>query len=144
MAGFELTEHIDRSPREVFEVLADPTRAREFLPTITESVKLTDGPVAAGTRFRETRMMNGKEASAELVVRAYEPDSYVAIGTEAEGIDVGYHYRLDAEGSGTRLTWTCELQASGLRKALLPVVSGVMKKEDGGHLRELKAYLEQR
>jgi carbon monoxide dehydrogenase subunit G len=142
MNGFEFTEHIERSPRDVFAVLSDPTRATEFLDNIKASVKLTDGPVRVGTTFRETRVVNGKEASADLLVSAYDPDTHVGISTEAEGIKVEYRYRLSPEGGGTRLTWTCELHASGLRKVMLPMVAGIMKKEDGDHLQRLKAYLE--
>lgn len=57
MSGFELNEHIPRSPEEVFAMLSNPTRATEFLDNITECKQLTDGPIAVGTRFRETRVM---------------------------------------------------------------------------------------
>lgn len=142
MNGFEFNEHIARSPQDVFEVLSNPTKATEFLDNITGSRKLTDGPIAVGTMFREIRLVDGKEASADLLVSAYEPNTHVGISTEAEGIKVEYHYHLSPEGGGTRLTWTCELQASGLRKMILPMVAGIMKKEDGDHLRRLKTYLE--
>jgi len=142
MNGFEFSEHIARSPRDVFEVLSDPTRAVEFLDNITECRKLTDGPIGIGTRFRETRIVHGKEAGTDLLVSAYEPHSHVGISTEAEGIKVEYHYRLAPVGGGTHLVWVCELEARGLRRMMLPVVAGIMKKEDGGHLQKLKAYLE--
>lgn len=142
MNGFEFNEHIARSPQDVFEVLSNPTKATEFLDNITGSRKLTDGPIAVGTMFREIRLVDGKEASADLLVSAYEPNTHVGISTEAEGIKVEYHYHLSPEGGGTRLTWTCELHASGLRKMILPMVAGIMKKEDGDHLRRLKTYLE--
>jgi carbon monoxide dehydrogenase subunit G len=142
MNGFQFNEHIARSPRDVFEVLSNPAKATEFLDNITDSRKLTDGPITVGTKFRETRVVNGKEASADLLVSAYEPHTHVGISTEAEGIKVEYHYRLSPEGDGTRLKWTCELEASGLRRMMLPMVAGIMKKEDGGHLQKLKTYLE--
>jgi hypothetical protein len=142
MNGFELSEHIGRSPKDVFEVLSNPTRATEFIENITESRQLTDGPIAVGTKFRETRVVNGKEASADLLVSVYEPTTRIGISTEAEGITVEYLYRLSAEEDGTRLTWSCELGASRLRKMMLPMVAAIMKKEDGNHLKELKSYLE--
>ena len=142
MNGFELQEHIGKSPKDVFEVLSDPTRATAFLDNIKESKQLTDGPIGVGTKFRETRVVNGKEASADLLVSDYEPDTHIGISTEAEGIKVVYHYRLLPEDGGTRLTWTCELEASRLRKMMLPMVAAIMKKEDGNHLKQLKAYLE--
>jgi carbon monoxide dehydrogenase subunit G len=142
MNGFELTEQIARPPSEVFQVLSDPTRATAFLPNIKESRQLTDGPIRVGTKFRETRVVGGKEASADLLVSAYEPDTHIGLSTEAEGIKVEYHYQLVPVESGTRLTWTCELEASGLRRMMLPMVAAIMKKEDGSHLRQLKSYLE--
>ena len=95
-----------------------------------------------GTTFRETRLVGGKEATADLTITDFRPDSRLEIGTEAEGITVTYRYDLAVEGEGTRLTWVCELEAGGLRKVMLPMVAGIMKKEDGNHLQKLKAYLE--
>ena len=144
MNGFRFTEHIDRPPSDVFAVISDPTEATGFLDNITDSRRLTDGPIGVGTVFRETRVVSGKEASADLVIAAYEPDAHVAVETEAEGIRVVYHYRLAPDAGGTRLEWTCDLEASGLRKMMLPIVAAIMKKEDGDHLQRLKAYLESR
>lgn len=142
MKGFEFSEHIERSPREVFAVISDPTTATGFLENITDSVKLTDGPIAVGTVFRETRVVGGKESSADLLVTVHEPDARVGISTETEGITVVYHYALSPEGEGTRLAWTCELEAGGLRKMMLPMVAAIMKREDGDHLQRLKEYVE--
>ncbi|MCU1516286.1 MAG: hypothetical protein JWQ75_1007 [Pseudarthrobacter sp.] len=142
MNGFEFTEHIERSPQEVFEVISNPAEATKFLDNIKECRKLSDGPIAVGTTFRETRVMGGKEASTDLLVDAYEPNTHVGISAEAEGIKVAYNYRLSPEDNGTRLTWACELEAGGLRRMMLPMVAAIMKKEDGKHLLQLKAYLE--
>lgn len=142
MKGFQFSEYIARSPREVFAVISDPRTATGFLDNITASTQLTDGPIGVGTTFRETRVVGGKESSADLVVTEYEPDTRVGIGTEAEGITVTYHYHLTPEQDGTRLDWTCELEAGGLRKMMLPMVATIMKKEDGDHLARLKAFLE--
>ena len=142
MKAFEFSEYIAASPRRVFEVISNPSEATKFLDNITQSTQLTDGPIAVGTVFRETRLMGGTEASADLTITAYEPDSRVGISTEAEGITVTYRYDLSPEDTGTRLTWLCELEAGGLRKMMLPMVAAIMKKEDGGHLQKLKAFLE--
>ncbi|SFS14180.1 Carbon monoxide dehydrogenase subunit G [Microbacterium sp. cf046] len=142
MNGFEFSEHIARPPEEVFAVISDPTRATAFLDNITESRKLTEGPIGVGTTFRETRVVSGKEASADLLVTAHEPNSHVGISTEAEGITVLYDYRLTPESEGTRITWTCSLGARGLRRMMLPMVAAIMKKEDGDHLQRLKIHIE--
>lgn len=144
MKGFEFSEFIARPQREVFATISDPREAIGFLDNITASVKLTDGPIGLGTTFRETRLVGGKESSADLVITDFDPDSRVGIGVEAEGITVTYRYRLTPEGHGTRVDWACELEAGGLRKMMLPMVASIMKKEDGDHLQRLKAHLERR
>lgn len=144
MKGFQFTEHISRPPREVFAVISDPRQATGFLDNITSSVKLTEGPIGVGTTFRETRVVHGKESSADLLITEHEPDSLVGVSTEAEGITVTYHYHLDPVGDGTRLEWSCELEAGGLRRMMLPMVATIMKKEDGDHLQRLKTYIESR
>ena len=51
---------------------------------------------------------------------------------------------LDFFHGASEVRWVCELQAKGLKKAILPVVAGVLKKEDGEHLEKAKAVLESR
>lgn len=142
MNGFEFSEYIAKPPKEVFEMISNPANGSKFVDNIKESKKLTDGPIGVGTKFHETRIMGGKEASTDLLISAYEPNKHVGISSEAEGIKVEYHFHLEPEGKGTRVKWVCELEASGLRKMMLPMVAGIMKKEDGNHLKKLKAHLE--
>jgi carbon monoxide dehydrogenase subunit G len=142
MNGFEFSEYIAKPPNEVFDLISNPANGSKFLENIKECKKLTDGPIGVGSKFRETRLMDGKEASTDLRVSAYEPPAHVGISSEVEGIKVEYHYHLAAEAGGTRVRWVCELEASGLRKMMLPMVASIMKKEDGDHLQKLKTYLE--
>lgn len=142
MNGFEFSEYIAKPPKEVFELISNPANGAKFVDNIKSSKKITDGPIGVGTKFRETRVMRGQESSTELLIAAHQPNSHVAIVSEAEGIKVEYHYHLSPEGKGTRVRWVCELEASGLRKMMLPMVAGIMKKEDGNHLQKLKAHLE--
>jgi uncharacterized protein YndB with AHSA1/START domain len=142
MTGFERTEWIARAPEAVFAFLADASNAPRVMPQIRQMVKLTDGPVAAGTRYRETRMVNGKEAAADLEVARFEPPQRYAMRNVSEGIETVYHYSFTPEGDGTRVDLLCELHAGGLRKVMLPLVAAVLRKEDGDHLHRLKAALE--
>ncbi len=144
MNGFEFSKHIRKSPKEVFEMIANPEHGAKFIDNIKESKKITPGPIAVGTRFLETRVVNGKENQAELEVSAYDPPKHFGISTEAEGIKVEYHFYFTEEDGGTRVKWICELQASGLRKMMLPMVAAIMKKEDGDHLQKIKAVLEKK
>jgi len=142
MTGFEQTEWIARKPEVVFAFLAEASNAPKAMPQIKQMVKLSDGPVAAGTRYRETRVVNGKEAQAELEVTRFEPPHHYSMRNVTEGIETVYHYNFTSERDGTRVNLLCELNAGGVKKLMLPMVAGVLKKEDGDHLQRLKAAVE--
>ena len=142
MAGFEMSERIARSPKEVFDFITASDNAPRVVPSVKSMVKLTEGPVGVGTRYRETRLMNGKEAHAELEVVDYEPGQKYAMRNLTEGIETVYRYTFHPEAGGTRVNLVCEVKAGGLKKLMLPLVVSVLKREDGDHLQRLKKALE--
>ena len=142
MAGFNISEWISRSPKEVFDFITASDNAPKVLPSVKSMVKLTEGPARLGTRYRETRLMNGKEQQAELEVVEYEPHQKYAMKNVTEGIETVYRYTIHPEADGTRVDLVCELKAGGLKKLVLPMVASILKKEDGDHLQRLKKALE--
>ena len=86
----------------VFEFITDSNNAPKLVPSVKSSVKLTEGPPKVGTRYRETRVMGGKEQHAELEVSEYtEPERY-AMRNVTDGIETVYRYRLHPERDGTQ------------------------------------------
>ena len=142
MAGFEMSAWISRPPKDVFDFITTSDNAPKVVQSVKSMVKLTEGPVRVGTRYRETRLMNGKEQHAELEVVAYEPNQKYAMKNVTEGIETVYSYAFHPEGDGTRVHLACEVKSSGLKKLMLPMVTSILKKEDGDHLQRLKNALE--
>ena len=142
MAGFKMSEWISRPPQEVFDFITTPDNAPKVVQSVKSMVKLTEGPVRVGTRYRETRLMRGKEEHAELEVIAYEPTQKYAVKNLTEGIETVYQYTFHPEANGTRVDLVCEVKAGGIKKLMLPMVVSVLKKEDGDHLQRLKQVLE--
>lgn len=142
MAGFELSEWIARSPQQVFDFVTDTGNASQVMKSVKAMEKLTASPTGVGTQYRETRIVNGKEAQAVLEVAAYEPPNKYSVRNTTEGIETIYHYTFRPEGDGTRATLRCEVNAGGLKKAMLPMVVAILKKEDGDHLARLKGAVE--
>jgi len=138
MAGFQRSERIDRAPQEVFDFLTAPENAPAVVPSVRRLVAITDGPVGVGTRYRETRLMRGKEEDAELEVVAYAPGEAYAVLNVSTGIETVYRYAFRPEGDGTRVDLACEVTARGARKLLVPLVVAELKKEDGDHLVRLR------
>ena len=142
MAGFKLSELIDHSPDRVFAFMTDSANAPRISSSVKEQVKLTDGPLGVGTRLRETRLMQGKEAQAELEVFAYKPPESFGVSNEQEGFKVTYQYTLTPDKDGTRIDLECTVKGSGAKKLMEGMVAGILKKEDGEHLRQLKSAME--
>ena len=142
MAGFNLSEWLSRTPKEVFDFITSSDNAPKVVPSVKSMVKLTEGPVRVGTRYRETRLMNGKEAHAELEVVEYEPDQKYAMRNVTEGIETVYRYTFHPEAGGTRVDLVCDVKAGGFKKLMLPIVVSILKKEDGDHLQRVKKALE--
>ncbi len=142
MSGFELNEWIALPPRAVFDFVTDANNASRVVSSVKSMVKLTDGPIGKGTRYRETRLMNGKEQEAELEVVAFQPPEQYAVKNETQGFETTYTYTLASEENGTRVKLVCNVKAGGLKKVAVPMVVSILKKEDGNHLKVLKTAIE--
>jgi carbon monoxide dehydrogenase subunit G len=141
MSGFTLTEWLDHTPATIFHFSLDPANAPKVVAGVTKLEQLSPGTMSVGTRFRETRVVNGKEAEAEMVLTRYDPPHGYTMSAELKGITVTYSYSFIPENGGTRVTLVCNVTASGLRKLFAPVVAAVMKKEDSTHLQNLKQVM---
>ena len=142
MAGFTATEWIAAPPETVFVLMHDVNHFPAVLTNVVRAEKLTPGPVGLGTRFLETRKINGREASAEIEVTTYEPSRRYSATSAQSGITATYHYTLTPEKNGTRVNLQAEATARGLKKLLLPIIVNFMKKEDATHLQKLKTVVE--
>lgn len=142
MAGFTATEWIAAPPETVFALMHDVNHFPAVLTSVVRAEKITPGPVGLGTRFLETRKINGREASAEIAVTTFEPPCRYAATSSQGGITATYHYTLTPEKKGTRVNLQAEATASGLKKLLLPIIVNFMKKEDATHLQKLKTVVE--
>lgn len=142
MAGFAVSEWIACPPQRVFDFISDSNNAPKIVPSVKSTVKLTEGPPKVGTRYRETRVMNGKEEHVELEVKEYVVPDIYAMQNVTDGIETVYRYKLQPERDGTHIDLVCEVKAAGIKKLMLPLVAFVLKKEDGAHLQTLKKVLE--
>ncbi len=122
----------------VFAVASDIPRWPQSIGAITRVEMLTPGPVAAGTRFRETRTMFGRTESQEMAVAEMLPPSLFVLTAESHGTRYRAVHTFAAERDGTRLGLVFEGVPVTLRARLMAPVGWLMK----GHLeRQLAADL---
>lgn len=142
MAGFSATAWIAATPEAVFAFIQDIDHFAEVLTSVVRVEKITGGPVELGTRFRETRLINGRETTVEIEVTSYDPPHRYSATSITNGMSVTYHYTFTPENEGTRVHLQAKATAGGLKKLMLPLVVSFMKKEDSDHLQQLKAAVE--
>src|SRR5687768_17825334 len=108
MSGFAVSEWVACPPERVFDFISDSNNAAKIVPSVKSTVKLTEGPPKVGTRYRETRLINGKEQHADLEVKEYAAPNVYAMQNVTDGIETVYRYKLRSEKDGTRIDLVCE------------------------------------
>lgn len=103
MAQLELSKRINAPRDRVFEVFTDLSRASERIGAIKRLEILTDGPVGKGTRFRETRIMFGKEATETMEITDFQPNRSYTVSANSCGAIFESTFTFTAEGSATQV-----------------------------------------
>jgi len=80
-----ITEHINAPTDKVFAAATDFASAPQRISGIKKMEMLTDGPVGKGTKFRETRVMFGKEASETMEVVDFQPGRSYTLAAASHG-----------------------------------------------------------
>src|SRR4051812_28886059 len=99
------TVEIARPPEEVFAFVADPAKLSEWQDA-EEVQTITDGPVQAGTRFREVHKVMGRRRVELTEVVECDPGRVFHIRVlEGPPMDGRWEF-APTPGGGTRLTLT--------------------------------------
>lgn len=92
----------------VFNRASNFAQGPEVISAITQVEMLTDGPVGPGTRFRETRVVFGREATEEMEVGIFEPPHRYSLECENHGCRYHSELRFAEREAGTEVTMTFE------------------------------------
>lgn len=97
------------APREtVYDIVTSIARWPQIMSAIEGVEIVTPGPVRAGTRFRETRRMFGREATEEMTVAELDPPGRFVLTAENHGTRYRADHILEAVPRGTKLTMRFE------------------------------------
>jgi hypothetical protein len=125
-----------------FAALTDVEHYPDFISPVERSERLTDGPFAAGTRWRETRTPFATKVTREMRVTACEPPHRFSVEALDHGTLHHIRYELEAVATGTRVTVRYELQpVSALAKMAGPFAGLMAGAAPAAVARELKAML---
>ena len=145
MSRTRTSRTIDAPVEAVFEAVADIANFSQAVPHIARVEFLTERRVGVGTRFRETRLMRGREATTELEVTEYERNERVRLVSDAGGTVWDSLFTVTPEGDGRSTRLDLVMEAKPYRfmsRLLVPLIKGVVAKAVAADMDAVKAWLE--
>lgn len=136
--GFEVQEHVDAAPEELWAWLARLDHAAVWMPGIEAMTQLDPGAIGLGTRFAFTARGKARETR----VTAFEAGRLMALTSTQGGVTATYTYALAPSGSGTDVTLKAVCRASGVWRLLHPLIVVAMRRSDASQLVNLKLIVE--
>ena len=111
----ELNEivHVRRPVTAVFEAWSHIESAGRHSPAVVERTKLTEGPVARGTRFRAVDRWPGRLVSYTVEITAFERPERIA-ATWSDPLSGGWDALFEPREGGTELRFHATVNPSGL------------------------------
>lgn len=120
---------IDAPTSRVYDLMTDLSGAPERIQGIKSLEVLTEGEFGVGTRFRETRVMFGKEATEEMEIVEVKPGESYTTTAESCGCLYRSTVSVTPEGQGSLLTMTFQgTPQSFMAKVMAAVMGPVMRK----------------
>jgi uncharacterized protein YndB with AHSA1/START domain len=117
---------IAASQELVFALVADAGRQSDWHPRVKLVERLTDGPPAAGSRYRGSYRGFG---SVEFeTVELLDPDR-VVFRSQTRGGQMTHTFEITGEGGVTLLEQRMELQPHGMMKVVGPAMKGPLGKQ---------------
>lgn len=101
MKTISVSRHAKAPVERVFAVATDFAGAPGRLKAIKSLQVHTEGPVRVGTRFTETRVMMGRDASETMEVLALDPPRSYTLGAESHGCRYRTELRFTPKDGGT-------------------------------------------
>ena len=143
MIDFTNTIRIERPIDEVFSYLSDLERIPEWNWAIAETTKITPGPIAVGTRYRQARAVP-RPATELLEITAFDPNRRIEVRGVLAEMAAHLTYLLQEDSSGTVVTNAVSLDADGPIRLLAPILSRRIAGAVASNLNDLKTQLEVR
>lgn len=143
MTQTTITRTIDAPLEDVFNTVADISQFSEAVPHIVKVEFLTESKAGVGTRFRETRVMKGKDVATELEVTEYVENDRVRMVADSHGTVWDSLFTVRSENGKTSLTLIMEARAyKFLPRLMNPLIKGMVAKAVGMDMDMVKAHCE--
>lgn len=137
------TTTISARPDDVIRFIADPVNAPRWMRALESSELITDGPIGAGSRFREVQSAGGERIETICEVVEYDGETRYAWKSVSDGpVQYAGAFTAHALDAGTELRYEGWATATG-RLAVREAAWGRQaQREAEAELAAVKAALE--
>jgi uncharacterized membrane protein len=132
---------INRPPSEVFAFLAHFENLPLWNYAISDTRKISGGPVDVGARYVQARTVPARSEET-FEVTEFERDRRLSIRGTLGPFQGEITYLLETAGNATALTNTMNLQPSGPLRLVAPLAASRVKSAVAANLDTLKQILE--
>ncbi|MCI0632021.1 MAG: SRPBCC family protein [Phycisphaerales bacterium] len=122
------TRRISAPRDQVFAVVTDFVNAPKTITSIKKCEILSPGPVGKGTRFRETRVMFGRQATETMEITEWNPPVSYTLGCDSCGCRYRSTITCKADGDATLVEMSFAAQPLTFMAKLLAPLGKLMAK----------------
>ena len=133
---------IARPVEVVFDAVADQRNEPGYNRAMTESTKVTDGPIGVGTRFDATVTSRGTPRAVTIEYTSFERPHRIDSHSVMDGATVLGHVQCDPTPAGTRFSWDWNVTVAGPARFAGPLISLIGRRQERTIWTALKLYLE--
>lgn len=143
MSTISLTTTIEAPLEKVFHTVADIRNFSKAVPDIVDVEMLSEVTSGEGTRFRERRVINGREAATELEVTNYVENERIRLVADSHGTVWDSVFTVSESNGHTELTLVMEAKPYKLLSRLMNLfMKGAMTKALRKDMEAVKRYCE--
>lgn len=144
MTQTRVVREIQAPVEVVFDTVAHIESFAKAVPDIVRTEFVSETTRGVGTRFRETRLMKGKEATTELEVTEYVDNERIRIVADSHGTVWDTVFTVEPSEAGARLTMTMDARARALLPRLInPLIRGMIQRAVEQDLDAVKRHCEE-
>jgi len=111
-----------RSPEHVFDYITDFSRIDEWDHTITSAKKISDGPIAQGTRFALLYAMGLRKIPIEYEISKFQPSKHAVLLGTSRNFTATDTVRIEALKGGCEVEWSASIEFTGAAAKIIPLI----------------------
>jgi len=144
MRAFNYSVHIDRSPQAVWDFMMDRRNSPRWSNLVRKVEVVTPGPTRVGSELLVTLDARGRTLQLTSEVWAYDPPKQYGVRNTRHNVTGIFEYRLQPEGSGTRVQFSCDIRPKGWMWLALPLIVRSDRVRYSDQLNNLKRVIEEK